>query len=280
MTSAMITLRTQKQLRQCQSIDFCCLCGRPLASGEPLNRHHIPPEAIFRKEDREPLVLPVHKSCNDAESTRDEPISQLIRALRGEFPADKNKKLRGASLRAVDGGDVDAMVFPEAKRTIFRWVKCFHAAMYRQYLDNPRGKVFLPIVEGTSVAGFATADPPHRVRIALTAIISRHMRLEECDSIVCNKGNCEYHCIWKTFSGGRSLCIFALRVYDWERLTDPRFEPHGCVGFYEFPAPHGASYSEWEEVDPNFNSLDPFAALNIQPVTPPASTEPGPQSPP
>lgn len=56
-------------------------------------------------------------------------------------------------------------------------------------------------------------------------------------------------------------CIFALRIYDWERLASTSFESRGCVGGYldAEGVPEGGTVHEVVNI-PNgvFHELDPY----------------------
>ncbi len=87
-------LDNQVALRKAQQLSFCYVCGRTMPPGETLNRDHLPPKTIFAQKDREPpLILRTHSNCNQRQSGNDEIIGQLVQAIHGKYPGEKNRRL-------------------------------------------------------------------------------------------------------------------------------------------------------------------------------------------
>jgi hypothetical protein len=66
------------------------------------------------------------------------------------------------------------------------------------------------------------------------------------DKIVCRNGKCRYECVWaQTDRGEMKMCIWALDLYDWQRLGDTNHTPaRSCVGIYTPPSvPANASFA-------------------------------------
>ncbi len=78
-------LITQKDLRKAHDLPFCYLCGKAFESREQKTRDHVPPKAIFRKQDRDaPLILHAHAECNEAQR-RTFANARLFRLLLASF---------------------------------------------------------------------------------------------------------------------------------------------------------------------------------------------------
>jgi len=82
------------------------------------------------------------------------------------------------------------------------------------------------------------------------------------DSISLYGGNCEYYCVWDRFDDGRPCCIFALRIYNWERIGKTEHLPLiGCVGVYGSSAGRPKDASAANGIDTRqvvYETLDPF----------------------
>ena len=73
-----LALETHRDFRNAWRRGFCYLCGKPLASEVRNSPDHVPPKALFGKQDRDPpLILPTHFDCNQNRSQEDEIIGQL-----------------------------------------------------------------------------------------------------------------------------------------------------------------------------------------------------------
>ena len=117
---------------------------------------------------------------------------------------------------------------PNLHRTICRWLRAFHAALYREYLpDN----------DGTKDGTRLSFDPPFPIghvdengEIKVDAIrphhtffveqIKRNRLAGQLDRIICFNGKCVYECVWDKADDGQPICIFALNVYDWSALAN------------------------------------------------------------
>ena len=82
----MVSLLRQSDFRSVQNLLFCYLCGRDFVAGDSKNHDHVPPECIFSRLDREPLLLPAHTACNSSYHLLDEKIGQLIALRYGRVP--------------------------------------------------------------------------------------------------------------------------------------------------------------------------------------------------
>jgi len=258
----MIELRTQKDLRTVQNLAFCCICGEPFRQRGERTRHHLPPKAIFAEVDRNPpLILPAHGACNRDQSPLDTVIAQLVAVRHGKYPARKNLKLEVATV-PLRGGQLKAGVTNLPLRPIiFRWVRCFHAALYREYLIDRGGMIFEPFQTADVVAGQLVFSKIPMDRPFLTDLFKQQARAGRTDTVVCYNEKCVYRCSWLKTDDGRPFCLFALRLYDWERLGDPDCPRMGCLGWYWASAPPNcATGVHLELAVANLVPLDPFAS--------------------
>ena len=83
------------------------------------------------------------------------------------------------------------------------------------------------------------------------------------DRITCYRGKCVYECIWVRADAGEWICMFGLRLYNWEDLGDVHnFPKRGCVGIYCSKAGRPAAGTIGTSLEFRTTSehpLDPFA---------------------
>jgi hypothetical protein len=230
---SLMKLETQVAMRPLRKLPFCYLCGEPLDAGH--NFDHVPPSTIFLPEDCNfPLILPTHVTCNGARSGDDESIGQVVGLLHGDETA-KIHKLDIALTRSGHGALLVLLRDLDLRRIIKRWVRGFHAALYREYLpDGPqRFMTTPPLPEPDSEAPGRGFLPPHDVISEFTRIINRNRATRTVDSIICRNGRCRYECVWAQADGGQWACVYWLDLYDWSRLgADDNYGPRECVGAY------------------------------------------------
>lgn len=136
-------LSTQSDFQSLRNLPFCYLCGKAFTeeSRKTRNRDHVPPKSIFASSDRNyPLILPTHPKCNEDQSDYDEVVGQLIAAIHGKYPKPTNMRLdvdvaedttTGAQSAWLNGANLH--------RTIGRWLRAFHAALYQEFLPDNDG---------------------------------------------------------------------------------------------------------------------------------------------
>lgn len=260
-TLAVIDLCTQKDLRRARGIGFCCICGKPFVNGEKRTRQHVPPRAIFAEEDRTPpLILPAHEKCNGDQSPLDTVIGQLVAVLHRKYPKPDEVKLEVDMFQTAGGGVTAGVKNLPLRAIIFRWVRYFHAALYGTYLEDKGGMIFEPFPAGDFVDGQLVYAKTHVSRAHLTHVFKQQLKAGRTDGITCYNGKCQYRCTWLTFDNGTPFCLFALRLYNWEELGDPRHPNMGCVGWYFADTPPNAAIGTRLEIAvSNFRPLDPFA---------------------
>lgn len=238
----MPSLTTHKHLEKAWDPGFCYLCGQSWSVGDLANRDHVPNSSIFAKSDRNPpLILRVHQRCNHLHSGDDEAIGQLVSLLHKSNPVAKDvRRLKvephvhagTGSLQAV----VEGLPLP---RILARWVKGFHAALYRQWLPSYDGDIYPPFA-GTD--DLAVLPPVARIVPKFVEEMKRNRAVGALDRIVSCRGKCRYECFWTTWDNGQPICVWALDVYDWKRLGEtPTHPARSCLGYYTYATPTEAA---------------------------------------
>ncbi len=227
-----MSLTTQKQLRQASDPGFCYHCGGSWTPEDCTNRDHIPPKHLFAEADRTPpLIMRTHVSCNSMHSPYDEQIGQAVSILWKQSPTSKDVSSLHLSLQKPVGMAPFVVVQGlEFKATVARWLKAFHAALYRQALLHVSGTIFEPfpevnrLGEGTNVH----ISHPH-----IVSVIKRNRAVDRLDRIVAYNEKCLYECVWSHLDDGRPMCIWALDLYGWHELGDTNnCLARSCVGWY------------------------------------------------
>lgn len=257
----MISVTTQRERREVQSLPFCYLCGRPFEPGDVKNRDHVPPDAVFKKAHKDPLLLPTHISCNSAHGADDEKISQLIALRYGKVPRDpRNRRLEiNRQTGALTNLNID--------RVVWRWISGFHAALYREPALQIQltGALVTPFPRGRLVNEVPLIDkllPQHELFVQA---LKTNREIGNIDRVYCNKEQLIYECVWyQADNGGPWMCFFGLNIYDWKDLGLRRDRnPRGCAGAYALlsrvaptiAAKGIANFGSGRNVD----KLDPFA---------------------
>jgi len=228
---------TQTDARKVRKLSFCYLCGVEFNSCDVVNRDHVPPSTIFREEDRDfPLKLPTHQErCHSPLNHEDEVIGQLINLLHGIQPDPSNDKLRIQRLKDRETGkDMAAYSGKNLELLVFRWIKAFHAALYKQPLIGNKGWVKTPFPSVKMSAGVLVEEELGQNYEQIVDAIRRNRATNSLDRIRSNNGHLRYECVWAAQTDGQWYCMFALDIYDWIELGDiNNFNPQGCVGLYK-----------------------------------------------
>jgi len=260
-------LTSQSALRRVQKLDFCYLCGEKFGGAAERTRDHVPPQAIFAKLDKDfPLIVSAHKSCNHAQSVTDEEIGQLVSLLHGRFPEPHRDRLaieiQENPARAQTFGILTGVNLEPA---VHRWLKAFHAALYRQPLPvSTRFATQLPFPSATLKGGKFVLDriPDQHLRFVET--LKKNRLVGNLDTIACNNEKLRYECVWAQMSDGSWGCVYGLDLYDWKNLGDiHNFPARGCAGLYRPGSarpPSGAAMATRLTFSvKNDDVLDPFA---------------------
>lgn len=265
----MIRLIRHHDFQSVQKLSFCYLCGKGFEPDEPPTRDHVPPKTIFAGRDRfDPLVLPTHSDCNEAQSRNDEAIGQLLGVSHGRAPKTQNMRLRmdiikdrrsGTELLGIRGIDL--------RGVIARWVRGFHSALYGTFLPNDTpNAIHPPFPSGQQKEGGIEFDGVLVQHPVFVEVIKANRAAGRIDEIVCYNRQCRYECVWEQSDSGEWMCILALQIYRWKELAERRFLPaRGCVGFYtpREGAPVNAARGIVRVLDvpaSNVDSLDAFGS--------------------
>ncbi len=260
----MVGLRVHKDFNNVRYLPFCYLCGRDFIDGDQKDGDHVPPRATFNARDRQPaLKLETHKACNGGQSVDDKKVAQLIALRRRQGPSSARDAALDFALYPGTGVAVTNLNVDEA---VWRWVKGFHAALYRQPLLTNWRAIVTPFPRGEIANGIPKVRPL-RPQHALTVNVIKYNRItSNLDLIVANNRQLRYECVWcQDDSAERWLCMFGLNIYDWKDLGSHSagIPARGCAGIYAMPdgaLPAGATVGRQPviEIPNNRDTLDPF----------------------
>lgn len=261
-------LTTENELSAVRRLPFCYICGNGFDEHTMKTRDHVPPKSIFASQDRgTPLILPTHRQCNEAQSSHDEIIGQLISAIHGKRPSPENLKL-DVHLVQQEAPEFYSLglIGTNLHIIISRWLRAFHSALYGEHLPNETKNFIHPPFPG------GTFDKNNQVKMdeilvqhpLFVETIKRNRMAQKLDRIACYNNKCTFECVWETTDDGQPICIFALNLYNWTALADTENYPkRGCVGMY-MPSngkPENATSSTKLEFPiHNTDKLDPFGA--------------------
>lgn len=262
----MISLSTQAEFRPLRDLPFCYLCTGPFEENSPRRkrtRDHVPPSAVFLAEDREPaLILPAHEACNTGQSAYDEQIAHLVRLLHGKPPPRGKLDVRVST--AYIGERVGGVSL-DFKSIVWKWVRGFHAALYREALpEHTVRSVHPPMPGGVLVGTVVRSEDRFPQHVEFVKTLKKNRAVDRADRVLSRNGRCRYECVWSRLGGSSGPawgCCFGLQVYDWIDLGDPRAIQRGCVGLYlraKGPPPGAAVDTVLELPIPNREALDPF----------------------
>ncbi len=227
-------LDTQQAMREVKALPFCYLCGEKLS--EPQNEDHVPPANIFETADRNfPLKLPTHEKCNGDRSAEDQLIGQLINLLHKKAPDSRHKKLDVKAVKSPDGKLLAAVYGLNLRAIIRRWVRGFHAALYKEFIPEFPGQFMTstPLPAADPIEKGGNIIPVQAVVPEFVKEIKRNRATKTLDRIICCNGKFIYDCVWVQMDNCQWWCIYALDLYNWINLGDTtHFEARGCVGSY------------------------------------------------
>src|SRR5713101_6557271 len=225
----MPTITTQKQAREVQLLDFCFLCGGSFSDQSRDLRKtfdHLPQQAIFVASDKNfPLKVPAHWICNNDWSKKDEIVGELIAVLHGTKKAPKKSGLElGLSTDAITGDTIAGVSGSNLnlERHVIRWVRGFHAALYREFLPDQGPTNFCVSLPTPRLLSGPQAVPLMRNllrnHVSFVEILKKNRLAGRLDRIHCNNGKFTYECVWTRADEGKECCVFAIKLYDSERL--------------------------------------------------------------
>lgn len=230
-----LIIKNNRDFQRVQKLPFCYLCGKTFRSEEKKTRDHVPPKALFLKEDRKfPLILPTHLKCNQNESWADEIVGQLMHGLHGIYPPKEKIKIKiGLYKNTANNQPMLAIEGINFKGFIGRCVKAFHATLYNECLtDDIRNWFDTPMRAGIKEHDRVIFEKSSNIPL-FVEVIKKNRMAGKLDRVECFNSKCIYECVWEQMDNGEWMCIFALNIYDWKNLGDPSLQHlNGCVGFY------------------------------------------------
>lgn len=260
----MLALNLHKHFQDVRYLPFCYLCGLDFKSDDDVDGDHVPPKSVFNASDRKlVLKLKTHKNCNSAYKVDDKKVAQLIGLRLGRAPSsERDISLKFAHYPGLGVGvknlNVDA--------AIWRWIKAFHAALYRQPLHGNNFAIQTPFPRADLNLGKFQIQPLRAQHFLAVEEIKRNRILRNIDSVVAYNRKLRYECIWCQADDRASwFCMFGLDIYDWKDLgSSSRDIPaRGCAGVYALPdraAPSNAAINRSGRIIiPNLDPFDPFA---------------------
>jgi hypothetical protein len=256
-----VILQTQKELRALQRLPFCYLCGDQFIDNDVTDGDHVPARAAFNPRDREPsLKLRTHKRCNTSLSVDDKKIGQLIAMRRREDPPTK----RDQALRFMAQRDMVAVTNLNIDAAVWRWIRGFNAALYREPLLGARYTIRTPFPRADEVQGQLVLQPLLEQHRLFVATLKRNRAWQNVDRIETNRGKLRYECVWCLSDDAPTwLCVFGVDIYDWKDLgsSTPLIPARGCAGMYQR---EDGGRPEMAAV----NRESPIAVLNDDPMDP------------
>jgi hypothetical protein len=195
----MASISTQQDCRQAQKLQFCYLCGREFLPGEERTQDHLPPKTIFAAADRNTgpvLWLPVHRACNTAEGTIDQKLGQLIGLRRYEVPASRRD--RQLKFKVFPRQSLGAIINVNIEQAVWRWVRGFHTALYREHLPNaPMRALTTPFPRAQEEASGPEIEPmkepEHRI---IVRTIKTNRAKRNLDLIHTHDAKLRYEAVW------------------------------------------------------------------------------------
>jgi hypothetical protein len=261
----MPSLRVHKDFQGVRYLRFCYLCGRDFVDGDVKDGDHVPPKATFNARDRQPaLKLQTHRACNESFSVEDKKIAQLIALRRYQGPSSARDSALSFALYPGPGGGA-GVVNLDVDQAVWRWIRGFHAALYREPLVTPNRAIVTPFARADLGSGVPKVRPL-RPQHALAVKMIKYNRLSgNLDAIVANNRQLRYDCVWAQSDDGKKwFCMFGLDICDWKDLGSHTGEipARGCAGYYalaDFARPQGATAARDPVIEiPDSDPLDPF----------------------
>lgn len=267
----MPTIADQKQAREVQKLDFCFMCGGPFCKeSEHLKKtpDHLPPQAVFAVADKNfPLQVPAHWKCNNDWSNGDDVIGELVAILHGKTKEPEKTRLEFQLAKdEVTGDAVVGVGGLNIERHVIRWVRGFHAALYREFLPDQGSTDFcvsLPTPRLlSSPSATRTMSGLQRNHVKFVEVIKKNRKAARLDRIHCNNGKFTYECVWTTCDTGQDCCVFAIQLYDWQKLG-PTTRPSGsCVGLYLPQNGRPTHGTQEASIEIPILNLEPFDAFS------------------
>ena len=156
-------------------------------------------------------------------------IGTLVGVLHKTPPPDGAVKLDLQAGVLPDGSHVVAVRDLDVREIIRRWVRGFHAALYREFL--PATADFMtntPLPEGEQTSRGVEFQPVPEAIPEFVKEIKKNRATGTLDRVATRNGKCTYECVWSQADRGQWLCIYALdvhnRTHDRRQLRSTRAE--------------------------------------------------------
>jgi hypothetical protein len=199
----------------------------------------------------------------------DEKIGQLIALKHGKIPRNPNHRM----LRIVHRGNLGAVTNLNIDGAVWRWVRAYHSALYREPLPVSSKKgITTPFPRARLTDGPPVVEELLPQHALFVKTIKLNRAAENIDRVRSNRRHVTYDCVWCESENAQGwFCVFALDVYRWKELGNTgQHPPRGCVGFYQLPSgekPQAAAvamaptleYVDAHPFDPFAPSTDPLA---------------------
>ncbi len=264
----MIRIASNSEMRQVQKLPFCYVCGADFPTSNQISRDHVPPKGIFSAKDRLDLLwLPAHTLCNNACSVEDEKIGKLLGIQHRKYltPQDARLLKMGTFRDRKSGAGMLAFAGIDMKGIIARWLRGFHAALYKEFLPIETPNAIHPPFPCAEIKSVGVVPEQLLVQHPVfVEAVKKNRMAGRIDTIITANGNCLYECTWEQDDQNRWMCIFALKIYNWQELGDRESFPiRGCTGFYSPRSgkPNGAVTGICRTLEMPLlsgNPLDPF----------------------
>lgn len=218
--------------------------------------------------------MKTHEACNSTHKTTDELIGQLVALQRNYVTPDlANRRL---NMEVYPNQEFGAVTNVNVVEAVWRYIRGFHAALYRTPLFLGDRMITTPFTRGQIIDGELVLEGPKKEQhFKIVQAIKNQRAVENVDLIISNNGKVRYECVWvyaddrTTVESGqrqttpRRACFFALDIYNWRQLGDVGvFPARGCAGAYytsDGQAPIGASlYMKSAQSVDNQDLRDPF----------------------
>src|SRR4029453_17501897 len=136
--------------------------------------------------------------------------------------------------RRPDSSPILAVAEMDVREAIRRWIRGFHAALYREYLpSDSHFATYPPLPEGKRVGDEVRFLSVPEVVPKFVEELHRNRVLGNLDRILCRNRRCRYECVWCQADNGRWICVYGLDLFNWKNLGDQSQKPRGCVGCYQ-----------------------------------------------
>jgi hypothetical protein len=282
-----VQITTQKQARECRDrLRDCYICSEALPArespewnGETVIEEHVVPRCILAltptsPAESWPLVLPVHKRCDEWAKRDADQLTKVVHVLNTRGPDALADAERGVVRKKLVVGEVDV---GESELTptlsgvgvvldnIHLWARGFYAALYGEV---PQASVRQQTRAPSPAFDSTRPDPARQLREqeksteAILVLVVRASKRGLTDRVELLGGKIRFECVWfQRRDGDAWQCYWTLELpgsTKWALETQRRDVPwHGA---YELPAkPDAAAAAPIDEI---CKAIPAPAALN------------------